>query len=500
MLLPSSIEFYKNPPPHLVEIAKGKKKKADPPKQEAKAPKPEPKPEPPGDPEWLVRRRNHYDLRGIECELLNGKPQCFMQLSRSRELCPPHVTPEFLDRADTQHICLAENSNTHYCTAKCQEGNDLVQWSAHEYKWCRENPGSCPPEPTYVPKEGFKLQEWSEELPPATKCQREALEGIFPNIKLSEISVGMLTHEPFSFAATLKSYEKYKFFELFEEFNIFVNSRTQEIDDVVKPYLDKYPNVVRLHGQPENIGINGGIVALTNMATKPFFLFLERDFQLIEPATCVVEQLKAGVDILERGIAHVVRYRHQRKPGQPNWAEKMYYGHEDDALKSHQPNLFCNLHYWYENPEDRWPDLMQVCYSVSILLYLSLTILISRFLGIITSQRGLRTSLPIPLSPLYICFSICSCHPYFCLIFLQEPKFYCSDSYYCNWTNNPQLWKVDWWNEEYVNRRFKKWTRVDPFENLEPYMNWEPDSWNNEKFIVAQGAGLFKHTDLKNYG
>jgi hypothetical protein len=32
------------------------------------------------------------------------------------------------------------------------------------------------------------------------------------------------------------------------------------------------------------------------------------------------------------------------------------------------------------------------------------------------------------------------------------------------------------------------------------YMNWEPNSWNDRKWIVAQGAGLFKHVDRGNFG
>jgi hypothetical protein len=76
---------------------------------------------------------------------------------------------------------------------------------------------------------------------------------------------------------------------------------------------------------------------------------------------------------------------------------------------------------------------------------------------------------------------------------------YCSDSYYCNWTNNPQLWSVEWWNREYV-ANFDKFTRNDPWYDLEVYMNWEPNSWNDRKFTVGQGDGLFKHVDRGNFG
>jgi hypothetical protein len=33
---------------------------------------------------------------------------------------------------------------------------------------------------------------------------------------------------------------------------------------------------------------------------------------------------------------------------------------------------------------------------------------------------------------------------------------------------------------------------------LQMYMNWEPNSWNDRGFTVAQGEGLFKHMDRGN--
>lgn len=30
----------------------------------------------------------------------------------------------------------------------------------------------------------------------------------------------------------------------------------------------------------------------------------------------------------------------------------------------------------------------------------------------------------------------------------EAPEMICSDSFYCNWTNNPQMWEVAWWNKE----------------------------------------------------
>ena len=76
---------------------------------------------------------------------------------------------------------------------------------------------------------------------------------------------------------------------------------------------------------------------------------------------------------------------------------------------------------------------------------------------------------------------------------------WCSDSFYCNWTNNPQMWSVKWWQEEYI-ARFDKFKFNDPYHDIETYMNWEPDSWGSRKWTVAQGAGLFTHRDRNNFG
>ena len=101
--------------------------------------------------------------------------------------------------------------------------------------------------------------------------------------------------------------------------------------------------------------------------------------QLVEPGTCVEEQLAAGVTLLADGAgacsrgsrvvrgstgetpmhlvvlkeahgvplsvflaADVVRYRHRKKAGRPNWAERFFKGHEEDAFYGRQPNLACN--------------------------------------------------------------------------------------------------------------------------------------------------------------
>ena len=144
---------------------------------------------------------------------------------------------------------------------------------------------------------------------------------------------------------------------------IYINKRKPEVDAVAEDFAKRHKSI-RIMGTSENVGILRGMNYLVGNATQPYFMFLERDFQLIEPSTCVVEQLEAGIKMLKAATAHVVRYRHKRHPGRPNWAARMFKGREDDVFKNGQPNLFCNHHYWYPEPEKRWPDKIKICNEV----------------------------------------------------------------------------------------------------------------------------------------
>ena len=381
-----------------------------------------------------------WDLKGLHCELKDGKEQCYYEDSQGRELCPPDVTHEVLNNPVNQFLCSAEAADKYYCTAACQTGNPELRWNAHEIAWCYApaNKGSCPVRPSPIPKADFKLRQWSEPPDVVLPCEAAHARGEKPRGIVPGVTIAVLTHEPRSLRDSLATYEANGLFTLTDEFLIYINGRKPEVEKEIEPYVKKYPKTIRVMGDKNNYGIARGMTFLTGNASNPYFLFLERDFQLIEPATCVYEQLMAGVELIKDKTAHVIRYRSRRHAGHPNWAEIMFRGHEDDVFQGHQPNLFCNHYYWVPDPEKRWPDKIWEC--------------------------------------------------------KDEPQMLCSDSYYCNWTNNPQLWEVAWWNKEYV-ANFDKFQRNDPWYDLETYMNWEPNSWNDRKFMVAQGDGLFRHVD-----
>jgi hypothetical protein len=393
-------------------------------------------------------------LHGLRCEFLDGVERCFTEDTQGRTLCPEYVTSSYLQNPptsgeggvtqDIKTICFEKQYvQQYYCSVFCQDGNNRVQWWTHDVNWCysKDGKGACPSRHPVFEKSKFEIVPWTEAVEPDRPCLAAHKAGVKPSGTLKGLTAGMLTHEPIAFGRTLETYENFGFFDVIDEFLIYMNQRSPGLENIVRPYQEKHGfDKIKILGDPTNVGIARGIVYLTGNASNPYFMLLERDFWLIEPNTCVEEQLSAGLELLKTKKVHVVRYRSQKHAGRPNWAENFFLGHEDDAFVGRQPNLACNIHYWIYNASKIWPDRFWVC--------------------------G------------------------------ENPEMICSDSFYCNWTNNPQMWEIEWWNREYVDQ-FDHFKTNDPWWDLESYMNWEAngDSWNNRNWIVAQGEGLFKHVD-----
>lgn len=402
------------------------------------------------------------NIRGLGCELLEGKEVCFYEDSQGRDKCPQYVNHIWLTRADGQYLC---NTKTHYCTVSCQEGNDNVRWHAHEHAWCEKNKGSCPPVPPLIPLRKFQLKNWSEKPRPKRACASADAP-----TSLDHISVGVLARgtEIETLRDTLRTYEVEGLLGRVGEFIIYINQQSRPMQTFLKPYTDKYG--VRVLGDGNNHGIAWGLTWLIGNSTKPYFLFLEKDFKLTSPWSCVAEQLLAGETLLRTGVAHVVRYRSRDKPGRPNWAERMFRGQEEKVFRQ-QPNLFCNHYYWIADPERTWPDKIWNCLDSDAARVGGFP---ATAQATATQQEELKRSL--------------------------TSEWYCSRAEFCNWTNNPFLLEPKWWRAEYVDTRFKTWKNYSPWNDLEFYMNWEAGSWNKEPFIVAQGDGLFTHIDKNNFG
>jgi hypothetical protein len=139
---------------------------------------------------------------------------------------------------------------------------------------------------------------------------------------------------------TLESYKKYELDLMDDERIIFF----QEISDLDRRIAKAYG--YQAHGIPVNIGIAAAYKSLVELATGDLFLFLENDWELIEPPRDV---LYDAADRLRNHALDVCRLRHTRNPGEPLWS-RQYMGQEMVV-----PEYLLDCCYWQPHPEDFWP-------------------------------------------------------------------------------------------------------------------------------------------------
>jgi hypothetical protein len=203
----------------------------------------------------------------------------------------------------------------------------------------------------------------------------------------------------------------------------------QEVSEQDKQIADYFS--VPYIGLNNNIGIGKAFIQLTEQAQTDNILILEHDWHLIEDLKTTYSRLESGINLLDKDF-HCVRYRHREEPGFPHFSfknigkELNYY---DEWHKCTSPHLLDSLH-WL-NPSERFPDKIQ-----------------------------------------------------------QDGEYFITTSRWGNWTNNPCLYKKDF----YLNT-------ITPFvgERIdleEKIAYW----WPRQNYKVAHGEGLFKHVDLVKYG
>jgi hypothetical protein len=184
-------------------------------------------------------------------------------------------------------------------------------------------------------------------------------------------------------------------------------------------------------GLQKNIGIGQAFIRLTESAQSDNILVLEHDWNLIENKETTYERLESGLELLG-GSVNVVRYRHRAQPGNPHFSfrnigkELTYY---DDEIECTSPHLLDSLH-WLD-PKKEFPE----------------------YIG-------------------------------------QFGEYFLASSRYGNWTNNPCLYKKQFYLDT-----------VKPFAgegiSLEGNISkW----WAQQNYSVAHGEGLFKHNDWQKYG
>ena len=181
----------------------------------------------------------------------------------------------------------------------------------------------------------------------------------------------------------------------------------------------------------ENIGIGSAFIELTEQAKTENVLVLEHDWKLIEDKELARTRLLSGVKLLDNGFS-CVRYRHRANPGFPHFSFQ-YQGREldyyDKEIECTSPHLLDSVHWC--NPAEKFPEHIK-----------------------------------------------------------RDGEYFITTSRYGNWTNNPCLYKKDFYLE--TVKRFAG----DGIALEGNISKW----WAKQTYKVAHGEGLFCHLDEGKHG
>ena len=112
-------------------------------------------------------------------------------------------------------------------------------------------------------------------------------------------------------------------------------------------------------GMEDNIGIGRAFIELTKQSKTDNVLVLEHDWKLIENKETCIERLKSGIELLDNGFS-AVRYRHRKDPGFPHFSFQ-YQGREldyyDKEIECTSPHLLDSVH-WCD-PSEQFPKHIQ---------------------------------------------------------------------------------------------------------------------------------------------
>ena len=184
-------------------------------------------------------------------------------------------------------------------------------------------------------------------------------------------------------------------------------------------------------GLHNNIGIGKAFIKLTENAQTENILVLEHDWNLIENKEITYQRLESGLELLG-GSVDVVRYRHRTNPGIPHFSFQ-YQGREleyyDKEIECTSPHLLDSVH-WCD-PKKSFPKHIE-----------------------------------------------------------QFGEYFLTTSRYGNWTNNPCLYKKQFYLD--IVKQFAG----DGIALEGNISKW----WAQQSYGVAHGEGLFKHNDWQKYG
>lgn len=240
------------------------------------------------------------------------------------------------------------------------------------------------------------------------------------------ISIGILAwNSGQTLIDTLLTYHVNGLLYMVEDVNIFFQEISPQDEKIASHFNIPYIS------SKENVGIGKGFLHLAQNAKTDNILLLEHDWHLIEDTETTYNRLTSGLELLSEFKA--VKYRHKKHPGFPLFSRRVYEGNElnhfDQEIGLVSPHLLECVH-WIDNPANEFPDKIQ-----------------------------------------------------------QKGEYFVTTSRWSNWTNNPCLFKKDF----YIDT-------VSPYAGegigLEGNIaKW----WSYQEFKIAHGSGLFTHKDQNKF-
>ncbi len=245
------------------------------------------------------------------------------------------------------------------------------------------------------------------------------------------LSVVVVTHRKESVLCnTLRSYESGGLLSLVERAAVYCNDGSV----LARAVCSSTP--ITCVPRPKSDSLAGAQNQAAVECSSEYVLFLEDDFFLLSAKANTRQVLEDALSVLEaRAGVETVRLRHRERPGHP--LHSSWFKGKEDVSDSRMRGQLLDCVHWYETPESRVPQV-EVC-----------------------DVDGLAGD------------------------------WYAADHPHACYTNNPCLYRRDWWMENIMPHN--RGSAADN-ENLlqEPWLAMKP-------FQVAHGPGLFSHWDFQKF-
>jgi hypothetical protein len=281
------------------------------------------------------------------------------------------------------------------------------------------------------------------------------------------ISVVMVDWKtPQTLEDSLETYQKNRLFDMVIDSYLYV----QEIDLYSRSTLDKIRQqkipIKTILGSLTNTYIHGAISALFDIATQPYVLLLEKDFQLVEPSWKTFATLRNAIELMRAEGIHAVRMKSRRAPGAREFARAIVRGDNQEhtlfngtGQDYYNRDLVCQTLYWLDD---------------------------TQFDHFLNRTKGLH-------SGIYRCGN--------------NGDSWCFPPHLCHWTNQAVLVDRRWWRRQMAKGvRFlepnddSEYQKHHALEIAARYgykgVNWLTGS---SLPAVAVSPGLFSHRDMEKY-